>query len=599
MLENEEYIPEYNSAELFERLAPNTPFVWFGWIMFFITVVMLGRLIDLQIVKGAKNFFLAEGNRIREIVKPAPRGIILDRNNEPLVKNVVRYSLALVPGDLPKDSAARHDLITKVASASGLDAPDLERQIGQARNTSFDPIIIKDNISRDESLGLEVALGEEPGVVVQKNPTRDYLANGFSHLIGTIGKISKEEFATHPDYAITNWIGKSGVEAFYEDKLRGRDGGTQVEVNARGQVIRLIGEAKPQKGEDVTLTVDTKLQEAGMQALRAIAKKGGAIVALNPKTGEVLALGSFPDYDANVFLNGDSKAIQSIFDDPLHPLINRPVSGAFPSGSTIKPFWATAALAEGTISEHTRLDTSAGQITVGAFQFNDWKTHGVADVRQAIAESNNIFFFAVAGGYRNIKGLGPDKLATWAKKFGLSEKTGIDLPGETNGFVPTPAWKKKKTGERWFVGDTYNVGIGQGNLLVSPLQMSRALGAVATGQLATPRILKDDKPELKQLDAPAHALEVVRDGMRMAVTGGSAHQLQDIRTKDGKLVEVAAKTGTAQIGSDVSKTHGWMEAFAPYDDPQIVVVAFVEEGGEGHATAGPIVKAMLQNWFGR
>ncbi|MFY9484685.1 MAG: penicillin-binding protein 2 [Patescibacteria group bacterium] len=596
--EDDGYIAEYDPAEFFGRATAATPFMVASWVMIVVFLIAFGRLVDLQIVKGAKNFFLAEGNRVRETPIIAPRGIFLDRSGEPIIKNVVRYSLAVIPADLPRDKDSRDSILTKIADATSIKRSQIDGQFKDVNRASFDPVTVADNLNKEDALRLEIFFGEQPGVIIQKIPTRQYEDAGFAHLVGTIGKISKPELLKRPDYRITDWIGKSGLELVYEDKLRGHHGGTKVEVNAKGSVVRLIGEVRPERGEDLRLTVDRNLQKAGMEALAKVAPKGGALVAMNPKTGEILALGSFPEFDANAIIGGDEPTITSVFNDARRPLINRAIAAAFPSGSTIKPLWATAALSEHTITENTKLDTSAGSIRIGEFVFEDWKTHVTSDVRQAIAESNNIFFYAVAGGYQNIKGLGPDKMNEWAKRFGLGADTGIDLPGEVAGFVPSAEWKKRTTGERWFVGDSYNLGIGQGNLLITPLQLTRAVAAITTGKLARPYILSGTQAEFKELDARPEVLATVREGMRLAVTSGSGRQLSDFKDKNGSPVEAAAKTGTAQAGKG-DKTHGWMVAFAPYRDPEIVVVAFAEEGGEGHATAGPVIKAMLEQWFKR
>lgn len=598
MFEDETYIPEYDPGELFGRSAPERPFSILLWLVIIAFAVVFGRLIDLQIVKGARNFFLAEGNRVREIAAPAPRGVFFDRTGQPLVKNVVRYSLVVIPADLPADARSRDILITNLSERTALQRSKIEEKLKAVQSSSFDQLVIAENLSKEDALRFEIEFAQTPGVLVGKTPTRQYLERNFSHLLGTIGKISREELARRPDYQITDWLGKSGLELVYEDRLKGTDGGSQVEVNAKGSIVRLIGERRPARGEDLTLTIDQNVQRAGMDALAKVAPKGGALVAINPKTGEVLSLGSYPEFDPNAFIAGEGKPIEKIFDDPARPLINRAVAAAFPSGSTIKPLWATAALGEGTINEQTKLDTSSGAIRIGEFVFEDWRTHGIADVKQAIAESNNIFFYAVSGGYNNIKGLGPDRLNEWAKKFGLSSKTGIDLPAEVSGFVPSAEWKRKTTGERWYVGDSYNLGIGQGNLLVSPIQLARAVGAIATGNLTKPYLVTGTQSQVKELGVKPEVLKIVREGMRLAVTSGSARQLVDLKDKTGSPVEAAAKTGTAQAGKE-NKTHGWMVAFAPYQDPEIVVVAFAEEAGEGHATAGPVVKAMLQAWINR
>ena len=339
----------------------------------------------------------------------------------------------------------------------------------------------------------------------------------------------------------------------------------------------------------------------------SITKSGatnGAAVAIDVNTGDVLAMVSLPTFDNNLFSpTTDSAARQAVLQDPGSPLINRAISGQYPSGSTVKPFVATAGLATGVINANTKIDTSAAKIELGQWTFHDWKTHGTSDVKQAIAESNNIFFYSVGGGYKQIGGLGAERLAAWLTKFGFGQVTGIDIPGEQDGLVPTPDWKKKTKKESWYIGDTYNLSIGQGDLLVTPLQLARATAAIANnGQLLTPRLVKSSfSPASGQKDypirttrdnlAPASALQVVREGMRQAVLSGSARSFATLP------VEVAAKTGTAQFDKAKEKTHSWFTAFAPYNNPQIAVTVIVEGGGEGYVVAAPVAKNIIEAYF--
>jgi penicillin-binding protein 2 len=319
----------------------------------------------------------------------------------------------------------------------------------------------------------------------------------------------------------------------------------------------------------------------------------GALVALDPHDGAVLAAASLPAYDNNIFSGGVSSTVyQTLVQNPDQPLFPRAWAGTYPSGSTVKVVIAAAALAEKLITPHTSF-LSTGGIRVGAWFFPDWSAsgHGVTDVRRAIAWSVNTFFYTVGGGHGSFSGLGVERLSAWMRKFGLGQKTGVDLPAEAEGFVPSPEWKEKTKGERWFVGDTYNLSIGQGDLLVTPLQVAVYSAAVANGgRKVTPHVAADtnlaDPPRVIE----AEVVDVVRLGMRECVATGSCRALSDLP------FPVAGKTGTAQWHSE-KKTHAWFTSFAPFDRPEVVVTVLLEEGGEGSSVAVPVAREVLNAWW--
>lgn len=584
-------------------------------IVLVVSFVMFGRLFYLQVVKGSRNFFLAEGNRIREILITAPRGIIYDRNDQPLVENVVRYSLDIVPAELPKEDDDRRLIYEKVLPITPAKERDKLEDIfnNRLKYQTINPTELLTTVRHEEAINWQIDFFDTPGVVILKQPQRQYnnLA-GLGHIVGYLGRADEGFLRRHPEYLPTDMIGKTGLELSYEDQLRGVHGAQQFEVNAKGQLQRTLATIVPKQGNNLRLTLDGELQGVALGYLKSNQEVGikATAVVVNPKTGGVLAMVSLPDFDPNIFTKPDNEAIMAIFDDLNQPLVNRTIAGQYPSGSTIKPMWALAGLQEKVVSPSWEIDTPP-EISIGEFRFPDWKDHGLTDIKRAIAESNNIFFYAIAGGWGRIKGLGIERMVKYMQMYNFGEKSGIDLPGEMNGFVPTPAWKQKVRKERWYVGDTYHLGIGQGDFLVTPLQLLIAESAIFNGGKimkpylverlidATGQIIKEIKPTvIKELPIDTQHLETVKAGMRLTITEGSARSLSDLADRSGRIIEVAGKTGTAQFGSE-GKTHAWFVGFAPWNDPEIGVIILVEGGGEGHAVATPIAKQIFQYWFNR
>lgn len=583
---------------------------WFYLFSFIALVILTFRLSDLQIIQGTKNRVLAEGNRIRSRAVPAPRGIITDKNGEILAANFPSYSLDIYPLELPKDKNEREKIFVKIQDVAGVDRNKIAEIISKNQKNAS-PATILDDITRDDAMLWEIKLQNTAGVFINKKPLRNYKNTlGLSHILGYIGKLTEEDIKNNPSLNLSSEIGKSGLEAIYETFLRGKDGEEKIEVDSRGRVQRYLANKEAEVGNSLKLYLDLGLQEEIprdlSEALPNREATNAAVVAIDPKTGGILAMISLPTYDNNIFSHKNlSEEYQKIISDSNYPLINRAIAGVYPPGSTVKPIMAAAGLEEKVISENTTLDTSIGAIRIGEWVFPDWKTHGVTSVKKAIAESNDIFFYAVGGGWDKIAGLGIKKIAENFRKFGFGQKTGIDLTGENNGLVPDADWKKKTKKENWYIGDTYHVSIGQGDLLTTPLQLANAVAAVANGgELLKPqmveKILDSNGNEIKNFPKEiirnnfisSKNIQIVREGMRETVTSGSGRQLADLP------VEAAGKTGTAQFGKD-NKTHSWFVSFAPYNDPQIVLAVLVEGGGEGHETAVPISKKILQYYFTR
>jgi len=594
----------------FSKLRPISIFIILA------LAVLAGRSAWLQIVKGNYYYSLAEGNRIRiERLEPK-RGIIYDQNLNPLVRNVANSLLYLIPADLPRDEEARDKVIKKVSDIlPELPAEEIKNKLARIKIgtlNSYQPLFLADNIPYEKAMLLYLKSANLPGVFLTDKTRRGYdlSAASLSHVLGYTGKINEKELEKSGDeYLPIDYIGKTGVEYFWENELKGESGKKYIEVDALGKEKKIISQSKTTDGHNLVLSLDLGLQKKLEEVTAAYLKKlnlnKAAAVVMNPNNGEILALVSFPAYDSNKFAKGiSSEDYASLLDSPDNPLFNRVISGEYPSGSTIKPVIAAAGLEEKIISEHTSF-LSVGGISIGQWFYPDWKAggHGLTDVRKAIAQSVNTFFYYIGGGYEDFFGLGVERIVNYAKLFGLGAQTGVDLAGEAAGFLPTEEWKEKVKGERWYIGDTYHLAIGQGDLLVTPLQVANYTSVFANGgRLYRPHLVKevltrDDKLVREVETAPIRSnfidpynIEVVRQGMRQTVTSGSATSLQSLP------VAVAGKTGSAQW-STKEKTHAWFTGFAPYEKPEIVIAVLVEQGGEGSEVAVPIARAVLEWYF--
>lgn len=585
-------------------------------------LILAFKLFDLQLIRGGNFRLLAEGNRIRNQVVLAPRGLIKDRNGEDLAQNIASFNLVVTPFDLPKEGLDGE--IADLAKTLNLDPVEISKIVNGTDRTSFQAIMVQQDISQAQSILFETESAKFVGFSIQNIPIRSYIDSPqFSHLLGYAGIVSSGELDNLKDegYQPTDYVGKFGIELAYEKYLRGINGQNQIEVDARGNPINVLGQIEPQSGNILELNIDKGLQEqlyAGFQKFSGRAK--GAAVAINPKNGEVLALLSLPGFDNNLFAHGIKQAdYQNLLNDKNLPLFNRAIAGTYPPGSTAKLMVGTAGLQEHIIDQNTVI-VDKGQITVpnqfdprSGYIFRGWKPGGLGamTVRSAIAMSSDIYFYEVAGGSPNgqMPGLGAEKLAEYYRKFNLGKVTGIDLQGEKTGLVPDPEWKAAYYKNdpilgKWYLGDTYHLGIGQGDLLVTPLQVAEWTATIANGGKAyKPEILKkvvdqsgqnvfEAKPEIiiSNIASPEN-IKIIQEGMRQGVMSGTGRVLNTLP------ITSASKTGTSQFdGSDPSRTHAWFTVYAPYEDPQIVITVLVEAGGEGNAAALPIAKQALQWW---
>lgn len=594
------------------------------WLLFLaiagILTILIGRLFFLQVVHGYDYREIAEGNRIRVELTPAARGIIYDYTGKPLVKNIPNFTVIIIPSDLPKDKTEYESVLTQTANTLEMSTTELQNAVQQHAETLYtQPLVLKEFVPYQQALTLSTKLNTLPGVSVEVRASREYVQpEAYSHMLGYLGRITADDLqdeAILNNYLLTDSLGKSGLEWQYESNLRGHKGRRQVEVNAAGNDIEVIAKEDAIPGDNLVLSIDAELQEVLYNELSQFADRngvpGGAAVAIDPRSGHIKALVSFPGYNTNVFTHGiDQETYQALINDERKPLFNKAVSGEYPSGSTFKMVVGAAALQENVITPDTTVNSTGG-IQINAWSFPDYKKggHGLTDIRKALAESVNTFFYVAGGGTYNEEsleiegGLGIDRINKYAALFGLGTKTGIDLPGEAEGFLPTPEWKESVKLEPWYIGDTYHVAIGQGDLLVTPLQVALYTSAIANGGIVYSPKLVDKVTDqtggeqftveptvLNESFINSYYIQVIQEGMRQAVTDGSARRLQSLP------VAAAGKTGTAQIGG-TEKTHSWFTSFAPYDNPELVLTVLVEEGGEGTEAALPIAEKALNAYF--
>jgi penicillin-binding protein 2 len=575
--------------------------------------LLLGRLMILQIVNWDQNKALAEGNRIRETDIRAPRGVIYDAKHQIIARNIPNVEVAVTPVELPRKPEDRQATYQVLADILKKSVPEVQ-QAAEAKGTRYgQQVVIADKLDRDTSMLAKVKTVGLSGVTVSENPQRQYdRTEEYAHLVGYTGRVSDEDLKRNDQLQSSDYVGKTGLERVYEDELRGTSGKRRVEVNAQGEAIKELASTEPVSGKNVILGIDPDLQttmykavENGIKSSRHKAT-GGSAIALNPKTGEVLGMVSAPSFDNNLFVNGiASDKYNELSTDERKPLFNRPVSGEYPPGSTFKLITATGALAEGVVNPNTTV-ASPPFIEVGGSKFVDWKEsgHGSVNAAKALAVSSDVFFYTVGGGFKNQKGIGEDKLAEYMRQYGLGKQTGIDLPEERTGLVPSPQYKEETFNEPWYIGNTYQMAIGQGYVLATPLQVADYTAAVANGGVAyKPHLVKafenpenpadvtTVKPEpVINLKVDKEVIQTVQEGMRQAVQSGTAQELNSLP------VDICGKTGSAEFANETN-AHAWFTAYAPCNDPQIVVTVMIEGGGEGADVAVPAAKTILTQFF--
>ncbi|EKD49375.1 MAG: hypothetical protein ACD_63C00167G0003 [uncultured bacterium] len=596
---------------------------WLYAIMTFILAVLVARTAYMQVVQGEEFRVAAEINRVRKFPMRAPRGVIYDRNRNQLVENVPSFNVTLIPADLfVREDDAQETSIKNLSVLIDRPEDEIRKIIDSADKKSYEPFLVLENIERDKALIIESKYDQVVGFQVEDVARRNYFDPNLSNIIGYTGPISDQEFkklqnTENQDYYFNDIIGKTGIEKSYEENVKGEHGIKEIEVDASGREENIVAVKDSKSGDNIMLSIDKELQAKFIENIAHILKGAGlskaSAVAIDPRNGEVLSLVSLPSYDNNLFAKRISQEdYKKLAEDPNQPLFNRAIGGTYASGSIIKPAIGAAALQEGVIDVNTTI-VDSGHIVIEnkydpniKYYFYGWNRSGLGPVNiyTAIAFSSNPYFFQVGGGYQGFEGLGPEKIEKYLHAFGFGKPAGIDLPGEANGLVPGREWKSETKNEKWSLGDTYNVSIGQGDFLCSPVQVANYIASISNGGvLYEPHVVKEIFNEergdgrkiepkiLNQGFVDRSNINIIRRAMRESVINdrGTARSLSDLP------VAVAAKTGTAQFEGN-SLEHSWFVAFAPYDDPQIAIAVLVEGGGSG-AEASAIIARDVLNWY--
>ena len=585
-------------------------------IILVLILTLLIRLYVLQVVDYEHFATLSDSNRVRIKALPPARGLIYDRNGVVMAKNLPAYRLEIIREQV----IDIEDTLTRLKQYVDYSDQDLKRyRQSSKRRRPFESIPLRLNLNDDELARLAVNLHKFDGVEINARLARNYPLGGVGvHALGYVNRINLEELGqvNEINYAGTSHIGKLGVERFYEDELHGTVGVQQVEVNAKGRTLRVLDEKPPIPGSNLHLTIDSRLQ---MVAEKAFGDYNGSVVAIDPNNGEILALVSVPTFDPNLFVNGISvKDYASLRDSPDRPLFNRALSGQYPPGSTVKPFYGLAGL-------ETRTTSKAQKLFCGGYyilpneerRFRDWKKegHGSVDLQDAITQSCDVYFYDLS--YR----MGIDKISAFMAQFGFGQKTGIDSPGEKSGLLPSRQWKLATQSMPWFPGETLNTGIGQGSFLVTSLQLANSVAALSKkGKRFRPRLVRaiespdtTEQREIASLETGQYKLLKDRNwrhilkSMKNVVHGvrGTAYPISW-----GLKYSAAGKTGTAQVYgiaqdeeydeetvAEKLRDHALFISFAPADDPRIAVAVIVENGSHGGSVAAPIARKLMDAYL--
>jgi penicillin-binding protein 2 len=607
---------------------PLSRFLIFGLAVIVSIGALSARLFYLQVISGGQFAALSEGNRTALEAIPSSRGLIYDRAGNVLVTNVPTFAVKVRPADLPEDR--RDEVVSRLSALTGVSELDINTAIDGNPGSRYDAVRVASDVPKETASLIAEASFELPGVEVAVEARRQY-TNGplFSQVLGYTGPVSGDQLKDlkGEGYLPDDLLGKTGLEAEYESQLRGTYGSQRVERDASGRDLQVLETVQnSQAGDSLRLTIDTREQKLAQQALqwgmKAAGLKRGVVIVMNPQTGEVLAMVSLPTYDDNSFARGIStKDYKALLANPDKPLINHATQAHYPPGSTYKLVTGTGALADHKITASTKVQTRP-YLTLGSTRFYDWnhRGFGACNIYCGFGHSSDTFFFQLAGK------LGIDRLAHWANEYGFGQRTGIDLPGEVTGIVPSNQWKLQQMGERIFPGEVYQAGIGQGYDVVTPIQLINAYSALANGgKLYQPQIVREVvgpdgsvvqpfQPKLiRKLDVPSGVLRTMREAARSVVTLRHTYNLVDLP------IVVAGKSGTAEFGTRDSKGrlpfHSWFVGFVPKDpykhaddpnglkalakaDSQLVVLAFAYDSRTKGNAATEIVKYYLQLHFG-
>ncbi len=601
---------ELNSQRMEDFQGRYKYFIAFAGLAFFLIFISLWYL---QVIRGSEFRRLSENNRIRILGNPADRGMLLDRKKSVLAHNRPSFEVFLVPEDVKVNP----EVLTKVGEMLDMGQDEIENKMQSLkRRPAFKPIKIKSDIDWNGLALLEFNRVHLPGLVVDVMPRRTYnYGNLASHLIGYLGEVDENELKQSKNlpYRMGDLIGKYGVEYRWETDLKGVDGGRQIEVDALGREVKPLRSVEPSPGNNLILTIDLDLQKVAEEAYQ---DKSGALIAMDPRNGRILAMVSKPSFDPNLFArNILPEEWKSLVEDPRHPLQNKGIQGQYPPGSVFKIVTAIAGLESGIITPNTQM-TCTGSYPYGNRDFRCWKEggHGTISLHRAIVESCDIYFYQMG-----LK-IGVDLIAQCANEFGLGKTTGIFLPHEKPGIVPSTSWKKKHSGVPWYSGETLSLAVGQGYVNATPLQLLALISAVANGgKLYLPQVvekvenvygnvLKEYPPvEKRRVNISEDSLHIIQEALTGVVNDphgtGWVCAFKDVK--------VAGKTGTAQVVTmpqnfrqgDMDRMplkfrdHAWFVAYAPVEDPRISIVVLVEHGGFGAAAAAPIAKKVIEKYL--
>ncbi|RJR28039.1 penicillin-binding protein 2 [candidate division WWE3 bacterium] len=570
----------------------------FVCVVIFVYFIFLGRAINLQIVNNSKYATLALENKTRKSVIIPERGVIYDKNEQVLARNKPSFAL-----ELNLSFCSTRFICEQILERVGaiisvkLNKEKILSEIDSGKSS----VIIAQGLKKEEILEVESNLYQLPGISVAVYPVRSYEhGDVFSHVLGYVGL---DDESIQPKI-----VGKSGVEESYDEILSGIPGSIITKVDSTGRNFVVVAKEDALPGRNIITFLDVKLQVKAYELLKKAVDEdkdttGGVIVAQDPQTGGILALVSYPAFDPNKLVEGLSQEEFNLLqEDASYPFFNRAISAAYAPGSTFKMVTASAALSEGTITPNTTI-FDPGYLQIGTYIFRNWKLdgHGEVNLKRALQVSNDTYFYTVGGGYGDVKGVGIELLSAWAEKFGFGYITGIDIPGEVEGFMPDGA------GREWYLGDTYITSIGQGDVLATPLQVNNMTSYFGNGgYIMKPRVVKEiqgvqdfETEILYQSLISKKDIETIREGLKMAVEpGGTGYPLFDFSTRHPGI-ELAGKTGTSEYidGKGEDKTHAWFTVFGPYEEAEIALTVFLEGGGSGSDDAAPIAKELLDVWF--
>jgi penicillin-binding protein 2 len=599
-----------------------------GWrlILLYILVasvfaLLMGQLWKLQIVEGHSYRQLADVNRFRVSPVSAPRGVIYDRAGTIVAVNTPSFQLSIIPAGLPREEP--EEIYAQLGSLLNMDPAEIAMKVDNRRGDDYTPVSIMSDVDRDVVLRVEERRLRLPGVTIVPESSRLYPYGPLlAHILGFMLPITEEQLAERQaakqgGYRASDKIGATGVEASYESELRGEPGRKLYEVDVTERPLGDIRIDSPEPGHNLKLTVDVDLQRDVQRILEAGMGESESAVAIvmDPRNGHVLSMVSLPSYDNNVF-SGDVRAsdLERLLTDPRRPMLNYAISGTFPPGSTFKLVTAVAALEEEVASAETEI-TCHGALLIPN-QYNPslvqrlpcWGVHGTQNFVDGLANSCDVYYWTIGGGFKEFEGLGHERLGLYAELMGFGAPTGIDIPGEVGGLIPTDIWKTEVWNERWLTGDTYNMSIGQGFVLSTPLQVANMTNVVANGgHLIKPQVVASisdaednllrvlEPREIRHVHITPEHRDTIIEAMKEVMHGDV------IKDLDVPALKMAGKTGTAEFPGPLDEkgelpTHGWFTAFAPYDNPEVSVTVFVQRGG-GPSNAAPLTIEIMKRYF--